>query len=93
MIEKRHMYTSDDLLRSTPSITAYSSPSLTLRQELADHGVPRLGAEAARNAIADWGKQVSDITHLIFATSASGCLPGADWELVNLLGLPRKIMA
>uniref|UniRef100_A0A0E0JKV7 Chalcone synthase n=1 Tax=Oryza punctata TaxID=4537 RepID=A0A0E0JKV7_ORYPU len=88
MIEKRHFYTSDDLLRSSPSITAYTSPSLTLRQELADHGVPRLGAEAASNAIADWGKQVSDITHLIFATSASGCLPGADWELVNLLGLP-----
>ncbi|KAF0898549.1 hypothetical protein E2562_008136 [Oryza meyeriana var. granulata] len=69
MIEKRHFYTSDDLLRSTPSMTAYNSPSLTLRQELADHGV-------------------SDITHLVFSTSASGCLPGADWELVNLLGLP-----
>uniref|UniRef100_A0A0E0MYX8 Chalcone/stilbene synthase N-terminal domain-containing protein n=1 Tax=Oryza rufipogon TaxID=4529 RepID=A0A0E0MYX8_ORYRU len=38
MIEKRHLYTSDDLLRSTPSITAYNSTSLTLRQELANHG-------------------------------------------------------
>uniref|UniRef100_A0A0D3EQY3 Chalcone/stilbene synthase C-terminal domain-containing protein n=1 Tax=Oryza barthii TaxID=65489 RepID=A0A0D3EQY3_9ORYZ len=88
MIEKRHLYTSDDLLRSTPSITAYNSTSLTLRQELANHGVPRLGAEAARAAIADWGGRASDITHLVFVTSTSGCLPGADFELLGLLGLP-----
>ncbi|XP_052160203.1 chalcone synthase-like [Oryza glaberrima] len=88
MIEKRHLYTSDDLLRSTPSITAYNSTSLTLRQELANHGVPRLGAEAARAAIADWGGRASDITHLVFVTSTSGCLPGADFELLVLLGLP-----
>lgn len=88
MIEKRHLYTSDDLLRSNPSITAYNSTSLTLRQELANHGVPRLGAEAARAAIADWGGRASDITHLVFVTSTSGCLPGADFELLGLLGLP-----
>uniref|UniRef100_A0A0E0JKV4 Chalcone synthase n=1 Tax=Oryza punctata TaxID=4537 RepID=A0A0E0JKV4_ORYPU len=88
MIEKRHFYTSDDLLRSTPSITSYKSTSLTLRQQLAHHGVPRLGAEAARHAIADWGRHVSDITHLVFVTSTSGCLPGADFELIKLLGLP-----
>uniref|UniRef100_A0A0E0C4C3 Chalcone synthase n=1 Tax=Oryza meridionalis TaxID=40149 RepID=A0A0E0C4C3_9ORYZ len=88
MIEKRHLYTSDDLLRSTPSITAYNSTSLTLRQELTNHGVPRLGAEAARGAIADWGGRASDITHLVFVTSTSGRLPGADFELLGLLGLP-----
>nr|CAB3459250.1 unnamed protein product [Digitaria exilis] len=87
MVEKRHFYMSDDTLRSNPSITAYKSPSVTLRQELADEGVPRLGAAAALNAINDWGKQATDITHLIFCTSSSGCLPGADWELVHLLGL------
>ncbi|OEL14100.1 Chalcone synthase 2 [Dichanthelium oligosanthes] len=70
---------SDELLRSNPSITAYKSPSVTLRQELADEEVPSTTGAA---------KQASDITHLVFCASSTGCLPGADWELVQLLGLP-----
>ncbi|CAL4988397.1 unnamed protein product [Urochloa decumbens] len=87
MIEKRHFYMSNEMLRESPSITAYSSPSLTRRQELADVGVPELGAEAACKAISDWGKQASDITHLVASTSSSGCMPGADCELARTLGL------
>jgi predicted naringenin-chalcone synthase len=87
MIEKRHFYLSSEMLRESPSITAYSSPSLTRRQELADVGVPELGVEAARKAMSDWGKQASDITHLVASTSSSGCMPGADCELARLLGL------
>ncbi|CAO2152114.1 unnamed protein product [Urochloa humidicola] len=87
MIEKRHFYMSNEMLRDSPSITAYSCPSVTRRQELADVGVPELGAEAARKAISDWGKEASDITHLVVSTSSSGCMPGADCELARLLGL------
>ncbi|CAD6253196.1 unnamed protein product [Miscanthus lutarioriparius] len=86
--EKRHFYMSDEWLRSNPSATAYKSPSLILRQEITDEGVPRLGVAAARKAIEDWGRHASDITHLVVSTTSSGCLPGADWELVKLLGLP-----
>ncbi|CAD6257204.1 unnamed protein product [Miscanthus lutarioriparius] len=87
MIEKRHFYMSDEMLRESPSITAYCSPSLTRRQELADVGVPELGVEAARKAMSDWGKEASDITHLVASTSSSGCMPGADCVLARLLGL------
>ncbi|KAL6875630.1 hypothetical protein ACP4OV_013143 [Aristida adscensionis] len=87
MIEKRHLYFSDDMLRSNPSVMVHDSPSLTLRQELADAGVPELGAEAARNAIGDWGRPATDITHLVLATSCTGRMPGADCELARLLGL------
>ncbi|TVU25803.1 hypothetical protein EJB05_28313, partial [Eragrostis curvula] len=86
-IEKRHLYLSDDMLRTTPSITAHDSPSLTLRQELTDAGLPELGAAAARDAIADWGRPASDITHLVFATSCSGRMPGADRDLAGILKL------
>ncbi|KAL6871002.1 hypothetical protein ACP4OV_014850 [Aristida adscensionis] len=88
MIEKRHLYVSDELLRSNPSMTAYSAPSATLRQQLADEGVPKLAAEAALAAMGDWGRPASDVTHLIVCTSSSGGFPGADCELVGLLGLP-----
>ncbi|CAD6253934.1 unnamed protein product [Miscanthus lutarioriparius] len=86
--EKRHMYVSDEWLRSNPSVTAYMSTSLTLRQQVAEEGIPRLGAEAALDAIKDWGKPASDITHLVVATTSTGCLPGADCVLIKLLGLP-----
>ncbi|KAL6619334.1 hypothetical protein ACP70R_034473 [Stipagrostis hirtigluma subsp. patula] len=88
MIEKRHVCMSSDLLRRNPCITAYRSQSLNLRQGLADASVPQLGAKAARNAISDWGQQASDLTHLVFCTTVSGCIPGADFEVVKLLGLP-----
>ncbi|CAN6374643.1 unnamed protein product [Urochloa humidicola] len=87
-IEKRHVYMSDDLLRTNPSITAYQSPSLNLRQSLTDATVPLLVAEAARKAIGDWGQHASNITHLVFCTTMTGCMPGADFEVVKLLGLP-----
>lgn len=88
MIEKRHMHMSKDLLSRNPGITAYKSPSLNIRQELSDAAIPQLGAEAARRAIGDWGGQPSQVTHLVFCTTASGCMPGADFEVVKLLGLP-----
>jgi chalcone synthase len=95
MIDKRHVYVSDEMLKSNPCITAYKSPSLNLRQALADATVPQLGAEAARDAISDWGRPASDITHLVFCTTVSGCMPGADFEIVKLLSLPlstRRVM-
>jgi predicted naringenin-chalcone synthase len=95
MVEKRYWYMSADLLRRSTSIMAYKSPSLTLRQQVVDEGIPRLGAEAARAAISDWGRKVSDITHLVFCTTATGCLPGADFNVARLLGLPlstKKVM-
>lgn len=88
MVEKRYWYMSADQLRRSTSITAYKSPSLTLRQQVADEGIPRLGAEAARDAISDWGRQASDITHLVFCTTTTGCMPGADFTVARLLGLP-----
>ncbi|XP_044950406.1 chalcone synthase 6-like [Hordeum vulgare subsp. vulgare] len=91
MIEKRHFAMSSDFMRSNPSITAYKSPSLNLRQGLADATIPKLGAEAARDAIRDWGRQASDVTHLVFCTTSSGCLPSADFELTKLVGLPLSV--
>ncbi|XP_051202356.2 chalcone synthase-like [Lolium perenne] len=86
-IEKRHLWMSHDFLMSNPTVTAYSSPSLNVRQELTDAAIPQLGAEAARIAIGDWGGRASDITHLVLCTTSSGRMPGADFDLVKLLGL------
>ncbi|CAD6253762.1 unnamed protein product [Miscanthus lutarioriparius] len=95
MVEKRYSYMSTDLLHCSTSITAYKSPSLTLRQQIVDDGKPRLGAEAARAAISNWRRYASDITHLVFCTTDTGCMTGTDVTVARLLGLPlytKKVM-
>jgi len=84
-----------DLLHRSTSITAYKSPSLTLRQQIVDEGIPQFGAEAARAAISDWGRQASDIMHLVFCTTDTGCMLGAGVTVARLLALPlstKKVM-
>lgn len=87
-IEKRYTYMTEELLEKNPSIAAYKEASLDARQELLDVIIPELGAQAATKAIKDWGRPISDITHLVFCNSSGASMPGADYELVKLLGLP-----
>lgn len=87
-IEKRYTYMTEELLEKNPSITAYKQPSLDARQELLDVIIPELGAQAATKAIKDWGRPISDITHLVFCNSSGASMPGADYDLIRLLGLP-----
>uniref|UniRef100_A0A0E0P737 Chalcone synthase n=1 Tax=Oryza rufipogon TaxID=4529 RepID=A0A0E0P737_ORYRU len=82
--EKRHMYISDEWLRANPSVTAYMSTSLNVRQQVAEEGIPRLGAEEACNAIGNWGKPASSITQRRVRHHQHR----ADVTLIKLLGLP-----
>ncbi|XP_058102822.1 chalcone synthase 3-like [Magnolia sinica] len=91
MIRKRHMHLTEDILKENPNICAYMAPSLDARQEIAIVAVPELGKEAAAKAIEEWGHPKSKITHLIFCTSSSVDMPGADYQLTTLLSLHPSI--
>nr|AWX67437.1 chalcone synthase 3 [Salvia miltiorrhiza] len=93
MIKKRYMHLTEDLLKENPNIAAYSAPSLSVRQEMVEVEVPKLGQEAAEKAIKEWGQPKSKITHLIFCTSSVSLdLPGADYRLASLLGLHPSVI-
>lgn len=47
----------------------------------------QLGLEAATAAIKEWGRPVSEITHLVYVSSSEIRLPGGDLYLSQLLGL------
>lgn len=49
--------------------------------------VTQLGLEAATAAIKEWGRPVSEITHLVYVSSSEIRLPGGDLYLSQLLGL------
>ncbi|XP_023006163.1 chalcone synthase 1-like [Cucurbita maxima] len=90
-IRKRHMLLTEELLKQNPKICAHEAPSLDSRQDIAVVEVPKLGKQAAVNAIREWGRPTADITHLIFCTSSGIDMPGADYRLTKLLGLRPSV--
>ncbi|RWW87186.1 hypothetical protein BHE74_00004012 [Ensete ventricosum] len=94
-IKKRHMILTEEVLKKNPSLCEYMAPSFDARQQIVLEAVPRLAKEAAAKAIKEWGRPTSDITHLVFCSAAGVDIPGVDYRLLQLLGLPvsvRRVM-
>lgn len=91
MIKKRYLYLTEEMLKKNPNFCEYMAPSFDARQKMVIEEVPKLGKEAAEKAISEWGRPKSDITHLIFCTTAGINMPGADFHLTNLLNLNPSI--
>ena len=87
MIKKRYMHLNEKMIKENPNIGA----SLDARQDIANVEVPKLGKIAAVNAIGEWGQPKSRITHLVFCTTTSLHMPGADYQLAKILGLEPKV--
>ncbi|KAJ0989097.1 hypothetical protein J5N97_007453 [Dioscorea zingiberensis] len=89
--KKRHTLLTEDFLKENPNVCAYKAPSLDARQELVISSVPILAKEAAVRALKEWGRPLSEITHMIFCTMTGPDMPGADYHLLNLLGLSPTV--
>jgi chalcone synthase len=72
-------------------MSSYSAPSLDARQDVLIEEVPKLGAAAAEKALKEWGQPRSQITHLVFCTTSGVDMPGADYQLIKLLGLSLSV--
>ncbi|KAI6681303.1 hypothetical protein NL676_035184 [Syzygium grande] len=90
-IKKRYFLLTEEILNQNPSICSYDAASLNPRQDLTIDMLPKLGMEAANKAIKEWGQPKSSITHLIFCSIAGVDMPGADLQLLKLLGLPPSV--
>ncbi|KAJ0962821.1 hypothetical protein J5N97_027943 [Dioscorea zingiberensis] len=88
MIKKRHMVLTEEILKENPSLCCYMDEnSLDIRHDIMVEEVPKLGAKAAIKALEEWGRPLSDITHVIFSAMGGADLPGADYKLIKLLEL------
>lgn len=90
-IKKRNLHLTEEFLKKSSGIYAYNVPSLDARHDFKIMETPKLCAEAARKAIEEWGQPKSKITHLIFPASSGVDMPGADYQLVKLLGLGSSV--
>ncbi|KAG0460413.1 hypothetical protein HPP92_020710 [Vanilla planifolia] len=86
-IRKRHFVWDEALLRKNPCLRTVDEPSLSVRQEVIEAEIPKLGAAAAARAIQEWGQPESRITHLVFCTTTGMDLPVADYHITRILGL------
>jgi predicted naringenin-chalcone synthase len=62
-------------------------PPAHLRAKLWHELAPRYAIEAARRAIADWGGDVRDITHVVTTSTTGWAEPGIAVALIDELGL------
>ncbi|CAL5398406.1 unnamed protein product [Camellia sinensis] len=90
-IKNRYFYLSEEILMENPNMCTYNAPSFDARQDMLVVEVPKLGKEAAINAIKEWGQPKSKITHLVFCTTSGVDMPRADFRLANLLGLQPSV--
>ncbi|XP_047092603.1 chalcone synthase 1-like [Lolium rigidum] len=91
MIRKRYMHLTEEILEEHPNICAYMAPSLDARQDILVAEIPKLGKTAAQKAIMEWGQPMSKITHLVFCTTSGVDMPGADYQLIKMLGLSPSV--
>ncbi|PUZ45071.1 hypothetical protein GQ55_8G190900 [Panicum hallii var. hallii] len=86
-IKKRYFHHTEEMIGGHPELLDRAAPSLGARLRISADAVPELAAAAAERAIAEWGRQAADITHLVVTTNSGGNEPGADLRLARLLGL------
>ncbi|KAF8028830.1 hypothetical protein BT93_E1481 [Corymbia citriodora subsp. variegata] len=91
MIHKRYMHLTEELMEKHPEICSYDAPSLNPRQDIIIDTIPKLGEEAASKAIKEWGQPKSKITHIVFCSTSGVDMPGADYQLMRLLGLSPSV--
>ncbi|KAJ0962829.1 hypothetical protein J5N97_027951 [Dioscorea zingiberensis] len=88
MIKKRHFFLNEEKLKENPNLCSFmDQASLNTRHDIVVEEVPKLGEKAAIKALEEWGRPRSDITHIIFCSTGGVDLPGADYRIINLLGL------
>ncbi|OEL34556.1 Bisdemethoxycurcumin synthase, partial [Dichanthelium oligosanthes] len=79
--------------RALPSLGSHlefldrAVPSLGTRLSITEEALPELTAAAAEKAIEEWGRPVTEITHLVLSTNSGAGVPGADLRLADLVGL------
>ncbi|URE41055.1 hypothetical protein MUK42_30116 [Musa troglodytarum] len=91
MVKRRYLHLTEEILKERPKLCSYMEPSFDDRQDIVVEEVPKLAKEAATKAIKEWGRSKSDITHLVFCSISGIDMPGADYRLAKLLGLPLSV--
>ncbi|XP_010690460.2 type III polyketide synthase B [Beta vulgaris subsp. vulgaris] len=78
---------SEEILNKYPELAIEGQPTVTQRLDICNEAVTQMAIEASKACISNWGRPISDITHLVYVSSSEARLPGGDIYLAKGLGL------
>lgn len=90
-IDERHTFVTPELVAKHPEFGSYGDASLTTRVAIANKVVPEIAVEATHKAVQEWGRPLSDITHMVVATTSATGIPGIDLAIARDLGLAPTV--
>lgn len=90
-VKTRYTVLSREILDKYPELTTEGSPTIKQRLEIANEAVVEMALEASLCCIKEWGRQVEDITHIVYVSSSEIRLPGGDLYLSAKLGLKSDV--
>lgn len=86
-VKTRYVVMSEEILKKYPELAMEGQATIKQRLEICNKAVTDMAIEASQAAIKNWGRPVSDITHLVYVSSSEARLPGGDLFLARGLGL------
>nr|QBQ18369.1 chalcone synthase 021 [Pohlia nutans]QCF46620.1 chalcone synthase [Pohlia nutans] len=90
-IDKRHTFVTPELVVQHPELASHGDASLTTRLAIANKVIPELAVEATRNAVREWGRPLSSITHMVLTTTSATSVPGIDVAIARALHLAPTV--
>ncbi|GAB4838468.1 hypothetical protein Ancab_028012 [Ancistrocladus abbreviatus] len=86
-VKTRYVVMSEEILKQYPELAVEGLPTVTQRLDICNKAVTQMAIEASKSCINNWGRPISDITHLVYVSSSEARLPGGDIYLAKGLGL------
>lgn len=86
-VKTRYVVMSEEILKKYPELAVEGQPTVKQRLDICNNAVTQMAIEASQDCIRNWGRPISDITHLVYVSSSEARLPGGDLYLAKGLGL------
>ncbi|CAJ2679693.1 type III polyketide synthase B-like [Trifolium pratense] len=90
-VKTRYVVMNGDILKKYPELAVEGASTVTQRLEICNNAVTQMAIEASQVCLKNWGRPLSDITHVVYVSSSEARLPGGDLYLSKGLGLNPKI--
>ncbi|BBM98126.1 protein MpPKS/CHS1 [Marchantia polymorpha subsp. ruderalis] len=90
-VKTRYTVLTEKMLKENPGFLIEGASTVKQRLEISADAVTKLGVEAAKKAMEEWGRPAGDITHLVYVSSSEVRLPGGDLHIAINLGLRNDV--
>ncbi|KAI4299895.1 hypothetical protein L6164_033316 [Bauhinia variegata] len=86
-VRTRYVVMSEEILKKYPELAVEGLPTVKQRLEICNEAVTEMAIQASQACLKNWGRPLSEITHLVYVSSSEARLPGGDLHLARGLGL------